>query len=990
DKKLDYSKVAEEIAIISGAKYVGVDLYDENGSIFTTVGFYAPQAIAKKASSLLGFKLFNKKWAFDPVRAEKTKSHIITRFSTLREVTGEVIPRPLVLILEKTFNMGEVFFVKIMREDLMLGNFTLIMSKDEKLKNDEYIEIYSMQLGIFITRNRSEEKYRRIVESANEGIVLLDSAGRIKMVNKKMESLLGYTKEELLEHKMESFIFKEDHDDYLEKMKLRAQGKDENYERSFRCKDGRRIWTVVSATAIMDARGRFEGSFAMVTDNTEHKLNEIELFNLKRSIEQSISGMAGINMDGAVVFANNTWANMHGYTVSEITGRNFSIFHTQEQMERDVNTINELVKECGHASGEVGHLRKDGTIFLTRMQISLVRDENQKSVEMIASAIDITEQKKAELALIESEKKYHFLINNIQDIIYLIDIDTGVFLFVSDAWTKLLGHPISQVTGKPFQDFIHPDDIGKCYEFLQKVVITGEKQTGVEYRVRHSNGTWRWHTSAAIPIKNSEGAIINYQGEAYDITESKLQKESIKASEEKFRDLAEMMPEIIFETNTQGMVTFANKNAFDIFKYTQDDFNRGINILDVIAENYRGKVIKEMQKLLKKKKSSSVEYCALKKDGSIFPIIASSVPIIKNDKIIGIRGIMVDISYRKKREEKILHLSFYDQLTGLHNRRFFEEEIKRLDNESQLPLCIIMGDINGLKAVNDIFGRRKGDEILKEAARIFKKSCRIDDMLARLGGDEFVILLPKTSIAKSENIVRRIKKECKIIKNHIFPISISLGIAIKESPDQEIHTVFAEVENNMLKSKLLEKNSTLSSILSTLEKALSEKSNETKEHTDRMHELAIKLGEAIKLSQSQLDELSLLAYLHDIGKVVIPEKILRKKEHLTEKEWLVIKKHPEIGFNIAKASPHISHIAKPIMSCHERWDGKGYPSGLKGEEIPIISRIILIADAYDVMTSGRSYQGPVSKESALDEIKRCAGTQFDPELVNKFVKVLTA
>ena len=252
--------------------------------------------------------------------------------------------------------------------------------------------------------------------------------------------------------------------------------------------------------------------------------------------------------------------------------------------------------------------------------------------------------------------------------------------------------------------------------------------------------------------------------------------------------------------------------------------------------------------------------------------------------------VSADITDRKKAEEEILHLSFHDHLTGLYNRRFFEEELKRLDTERQLPLSFIMGDLNGLKIINDVFGHNEGDKLLKETAEILKTVCRSDDILARWGGDEFVILLPKTSISDAEEIVERIKKECKKTNSQKIPLSLSLGAATKETAGQDIQAIVIDAESNMYKNKLAQKESLTSSIIFALEQALYEKSNETKEHTDRMHELAIKLGKSIKLPSSQLDELSLLASLHDIGKVAIPETILLKKGKLTEKEWRCYKK----------------------------------------------------------------------------------------------------
>ncbi|HAJ95841.1 MAG TPA: diguanylate cyclase, partial [Actinobacteria bacterium] len=176
------------------------------------------------------------------------------------------------------------------------------------------------------------------------------------------------------------------------------------------------------------------------------------------------------------------------------------------------------------------------------------------------------------------------------------------------------------------------------------------------------------------------------------------------------------------------------------------------------------------------------------------------------------------------------------------------------------------------------------------------------------------------------------------------------------------------------------------SIIASLERMLWEKSHETKEHAQRLKGLIVKLGKSIDLPQNKLDELVLLSALHDIGKVAVPDKILLKKGKLNRDEWKVIKRHPEIGYNIAKATPQIAIVADDILAHHEWWDGSGYPQGLKGNEIPINSCITSIVDAYDVMVAGRPYREPIPAEDAKKELIRCTGTQFSPLLVDRFVK----
>nr|MBC8386632.1 HD-GYP domain-containing protein [Actinomycetota bacterium] len=197
--------------------------------------------------------------------------------------------------------------------------------------------------------------------------------------------------------------------------------------------------------------------------------------------------------------------------------------------------------------------------------------------------------------------------------------------------------------------------------------------------------------------------------------------------------------------------------------------------------------------------------------------------------------------------------------------------------------------------------------------------------------------------------------------------------------------VIKEAEDRMYKHKLIENKSVRSSIITSLEKALAERDYETEEHTRRMKKYAILFGKALKLPDSKLDELSLLSTLHDIGKIAIPDNIILKPAELTEKERELIKKHSEIGYRIAMSTAELAPIADAILHHHERWDGNGYPYGLKGEKIPLTSRIIFIVDAYDAITNDRPYRKASSKEFALSEINRCSGLQFDPNITGIFI-----
>ena len=360
---------------------------------------------------------------------------------------------------------------------------------------------------------------------------------------------------------------------------------------------------------------------------------------------------------------------------------------------------------------------------------------------------------------------------------------------------------------------------------------------------------------------------------------------------------------------------------------------------------------------------------------------------IKSDrgKYMGKVIVLRDITNIKKAEENIKYLSFHDKLSRLHNRAFFDFELKRLDTARQLPLSLAIGDINGLKLINDAFGHTYGDKILTKIADILKECFRDEDIVARWGGDEFSAILPRTSFDEAMNIIDRVYKKCRENSTDILPLSISLGAATKESASKSIKEVIKEAEDNMYRHKLVENQSARSSMITSLKKALEERDYETEAHTRRMKKFAIMLGKALKLPDSKLDDLSLLASLHDIGKIAIPDNIVLKPGKLSEEEWVTMRKHSEIGYRIAQSTAELAPIAEAILHHHERWDGKGYPYGILKDKIPLISRIISIVDTYDAITSERPYKKALSKEFSLEEIKRCSGSQFDPNLVDIFI-----
>lgn len=375
-----------------------------------------------------------------------------------------------------------------------------------------------------------------------------------------------------------------------------------------------------------------------------------------------------------------------------------------------------------------------------------------------------------------------------------------------------------------------------------------------------------------------------------------------------------------------------------------------------------------------------------KADGTPFPVEYFFYPQYRDGKIIGAVVTFLDISARKTSETEILYLSYHDQLTGLYNRRYFEEELVRLDTLKPFPLTMIMADMNGLKLINDSLGHATGDKILKKVAEVLQKGCRPGDIISRLGGDEFVILLPKTDSTETESIIQSIKEFSAKEKVDSVTISISMGYGTKYNDDDKVEDILKLAEDNMYKNKLFESPSMRKKSINTLISTLHNRNKQEKEHAQKVSELCKSMGKILGLSVGEIEELKTVGLLHDIGKIAIAENILNKPGMLTDTEWEEVRRHPEIGYRILSTVNSMSKMAEYVLSHHERWDGNGYPKGLKGNAIPLQARIIHIAAAYNDMTSPRNYRNALSSEEAIIELQRNSGLQFDPELTTIFIQ----
>ncbi len=597
----------------------------------------------------------------------------------------------------------------------------------------------------------------------------------------------------------------------------------------------------------------------------------------------------------------------------------------------------------------------------------------------------------AEQALRASEQELKIVTENMTDLVSMTDVE-GRIIYVSGSYRQLLGYEKDELLGKAVFEIVFEEDLPEVLAKFQKAIATGENDS-VDYRAVKKDGTIIWLETLGNLLFDNDGLVNGAIFSIRDITDRKRFEEALSESEQKYRNIADNITDVVWIADMNFTVTYVSPSvermlAETVEEHLQKTMDQKFppQSLEYLFRVFSEEMEKENDPLSDKNRTRVLEVEHYKADGTtIWLSMHISALRDHSGKIMGFQGVARDITDRKNAEDYIRYISFHDQLTGLYNRHYFEHCRKEFEN---IPvISVIVTDINSLKLVNDTYGHEYGDQLIKEYAKILKQSFKQSDLIFRWGGDEFIVILKNTEEARSWELYSRLNKHCGNTYVKDIPLSISVGISPKMQ-GEKIEKALNEAENMMYNNKIKESKSSKKLIIQTILQALSDISHETKGHTERMSLTCHQFGKYLDLSPPELSRLDALTMLHDIGLIKIDSDILLKEAPLNSEEWEEIRKHPGVGYHITRSTEEFACVAEEILTHHEKWDGTGYPQGLAGESIPYLARILSLIDSYEVMYYGRPYKKKMSTDEIIEEVERCSGKQFDPDLAEDFIAFL--
>lgn len=895
------------------------------------------------------------------------------------------------------------------------------------------------------------EKYKEFGENIPDGLAIVIGE-KVEWLNSAFAKLFKFDREELIGSNISSLFPPEESSIITKRIEAFREGKDAftHFETTGVLKTDRNISLDIKINKIY--AGGKEGIQFIARDITSIKQAEELLIkdrnSIRRYFDYSGNIMVLLNIKGEVSFINSKGCKILGYSREEIIGKDWFDNFLPEQVRNEMRSvftslINNEPDLSEHAEASI--LAKGGGERIISWHNAVIKNDKGEITSIFSSGEDITEIR-ALLDKISTEELFlSDILSSIQDGVSILNTDLNIVRVnkTMEGWYKhampIVGkkcYEVYQGINYPCKDCPVRETLKSGKRSMYLVPKRGEKFKPVGWLELYS---FPLFDSASKEIKG----VIEY---IRDISEQKKTEDRLKELYENYQSIFNSVDaSIIVQEVKTGKIVDVNPKMCEMCGYSREEM-RNLTLGDISS----GSSIYTQEQALKwvKKACSSAqlfEWQIKHKDGRILwsEINLKKVSLGGRERLL---AVIRDITLRKKIEQdmaalnkeiirtnkKLKELSLRDIQTGLYNHHYLKEIIEAEFYRAQRfvqPLSVIMIDIDYFKSINDVYGYEFGDLILKQFSKLLQRLVRKYDIVIRLNGEEFVVVLSGTDQTTSFRLAQRLLDAINLYSfgdnKHVVRLKLSIGVAsypknralkginlinsaekmVNKAKDDGGNRVYfygcgkkpnlevkhkrgiKELETKL--DKLSKKaNQNLVESIFAFAKTIELKDHYTGEHVEMTSHYATEIARELNLPFDEVERVKQAAVLHDLGKIGISEKILLKKSKLSKKEFEEIKKHPQIAVDILRPIHVLYDIIPYIFYHHERWDGKGYPSGMKREEIPIGARIISVADVYQALISNRAYRKAFSQKEAVKTIKEGAGTQFDPKIVDIFLNIL--
>ena len=831
-------------------------------------------------------------------------------------------------------------------------------------------------------KDTSITRYKLIFENSRDIMILVDNNNKIVEVNNAAETLYGFSRNDLCGNSI-----------YTVKAASNLNSSigfygGELYETIHVKKDGSSFPVEVSSQTINIDDEKL--TLAIIRDITERKANEAKIIKSQEFylslFEQVPLLMWQASPNGQINYVNQSWLDFTGKTKEEEFGFNWITgIHPEDRLKYEAEYLKALRSKVPF---ELAYRFKcfDGNYRWIINKGRPFNDLEGNYAGYIGTCFDVTSERESREKISKLQENLFITLKSISEVVIATDVE-GRITFINPAAEKMIGQKEKDVVSKSMTEVVllFFEDDSKFSVSVGEEIDPNEVVINQELYLKNAAGDICPVAYSANLIKKEDGSLEGRVVVLRDLTKEKEAAYELKASEARYRLTFENIGAGLMIFGEDTIVELVNKGMEQLLGYSKKDLEGKVSWTQFIKLQDVEKMLKYKTQLFRNENPpKSFEFTLIDASQREHYILCNVECLPGGKKAI---ASWIDITEQKKAEKRISYLSYHDHLTGLYNRARCEDELKRLDIPDNLPFSVIMGDVNGLKLVNDAFGHEKGDSLLKDIANILSTVTREDDVLARWGGDEFIILMPRTSQDEAEKVLSSVQEICATQESeaNLIQASISLGLGVKTNSEQDLNEIISQAESYMYSQKLQDTHEFKAKVFAILEERLLEKNMETKHHVLKVKKLSERLGKAIGLTKTQLEELTMAAALHDIGKVGLEKSLWTRDEKLTPGELEKIKKHPLVGYQIMKIYPQLSGVAEAILAHHERWDGKGFPQGLKKTEIPLMARIIASADAFYAMTNLDGKLTSEKVKEALQKLEAGKNTEFDPELVEAFI-----